>query len=79
MNLETMIYCTWYQIFLIATVRGYGDYKGWWEFTDRKIETEETSEEALVREIKEELDSDIEVVKYIDTIEYNYPEFHQYC
>lgn len=61
---------------VFATARGYGEYKSWWEFPGGKIEAGETPEDALVREIKEELDSDILVEEYIDTIEYDYPTFH---
>ena len=61
---------------IFATQRGYGDYKDWWEFPGGKIEEGETPEAALVREIREELDSEIEVEQYLTTVEHDYPEFH---
>ena len=61
---------------IFATERGYGDFKGGWEFPGGKIEAGETPQEALKREIKEELDVDIEVHDLIETVEYDYPEFH---
>lgn len=59
-----------------AAARGYGEYKGWWEFPGGKIESGETSEQALVREIREELTAEIDVGELIRTVEYDYPDFH---
>lgn len=61
---------------IFATQRGYGEFKDGWEFPGGKIETGEIQQQALVREIKEELDTEIEVQELIDIVEYDYPTFH---
>ena len=60
----------------LATARGYGEFKGKWEFPGEKIEVGETSQQALVREIQEELNVKIKVCDLIDTVEFDYPKFH---
>lgn len=61
---------------IFATQRGYGDFKDWWEFPGGKMESGETPEEALKREIREELSTEISVDGFLCTVEYDYPKFH---
>ncbi len=61
---------------IFATQRGYGEFKGGWEFPGGKVEPGEMPEDAIVREIREELDTEIEAGQKIDTVEYDYPQFH---
>ena len=61
---------------ILATQRGYGEWKDWWEFPGGKIEATETPETALIREIREELSADISVNNFLYTVEYDYPSFH---
>ncbi|MGB4984190.1 MAG: (deoxy)nucleoside triphosphate pyrophosphohydrolase [Erysipelotrichaceae bacterium] len=61
---------------ILTTCRGYGDYKGYWEFPGGKVELNESKEHALIREIKEELNAHISIDSFITTVEYDYPTFH---
>ena len=61
---------------ILATQRGYGEWKGWWEFPGGKIEEGESFTNALIREIREELDAEIKVERLLRRIEWDYPDFH---
>ena len=66
---------------IFATQRGYGDFKDWWEFPGGKMELSESPEDALRREIREELDAEISISELLETVEWDYPDFHltMYC
>lgn len=61
---------------VLATRRGYGEWQGWWEFPGGKMEAGESPQDALRREIREELDAEIEVGRLLETVEWDYPSFH---
>ena len=61
---------------IFATQRGYGEWKDWWEFPGGKVEAGESPEDALKREIREELSTDICIERFLCTVEYDYPQFH---
>ena len=67
--------------YILATQKGYGPFEGMWEFPGGKVEGLETPEDALIREIKEELDTQIVIDSHLTTVEYDYPDFHltMYC
>lgn len=61
---------------ILATQRGYGQWKGWWEFPGGKLQPGESHAQALIRELHEEMDTDIVIDRYLATVEYDYPDFH---
>jgi len=75
-RIEVAAAVIWQDGRLFATERGYGAYKDWWEFPGGKLEPGETPREALVRELREEMEADICIHRFLMTVEYDYPEFH---
>lgn len=61
---------------ILATQRGYGEWEGWWEFPGGKMQPGESCEQALVRELREELDTLIAIDRFLTTVDYDYPDFH---
>lgn len=80
-NIEVVAAIIYMDSCFLATQRGHGEFEGMWEFPGGKIEVNESKEEALIREIKEELDTELRIEKYLCTVNYDYPNFHltMYC
>ena len=75
-NIEVVAAAIYQNGMVLAAQRGYGEFKGGWEFPGGKIEPGETPEQAIIREIKEEMTATIEVREKLETVEYDYPDFH---
>lgn len=75
-TIEVAAAIIWHEGRVLATQRGYGDYAGWWEFPGGKLEPGEDGAAAAVREIREELDVEVAVDRFVCTVEYDYPAFH---
>lgn len=75
-RIEVAAAVVWQEGRLLATQRGYGSYKDWWEFPGGKLEPGESAEAALRREIREEMAAELNIERLLTTVEYDYPEFH---